>query len=213
MSRLLIKVCGITRVKDAKASVSLGADLLGFIFYKKSPRYITPAKVLKIVSSIPVTTRRVGVFVNENNEKILSIANRLQLDFIQLSGDETKKDIRFLQKNGYKVIKTVRISSNSEISSLKATIADIVHLDTADKKLYGGVGKQFNWDTKTGKVNLPLMLAGGINKENVLEGIKKIQPIIVDVNSGVESKPGIKSELKLKEFFKTVDRYRYGKKT
>ena len=68
MSKLLIKVCGITRVKDAKAAVSLGADLLGFIFYKKSPRYITPAKVLKIVSSIPVTTRRVGVFVNENNE-------------------------------------------------------------------------------------------------------------------------------------------------
>ncbi len=211
MHSLKIKVCGITRAKDAKSAVKYGADMLGFIFYKKSPRYISVADAKKITETISPTVSRVGIFVNEDTKKILSIAQKLSLDFIQLSGNETKTDILFLTKKGFKIIKTVHVSTQKDIMKTINLDVDIIHFDTADKKLFGGSGKQFNWNLKLPKSIKTVMLAGGINSDNVLHGIKKIKPMIVDVNSGVEYKPGLKSDKLLKEFFEKVNKFRYGK--
>ncbi len=211
MNNLSVKVCGITRTQDAKSAVKYGAELLGFIFYKKSLRNISVSKAKEIIVTMPPTISRVGVFVNEDKNKILKIAQKLQLDFIQLSGNETKADIRFLSKHGFKIIKTIAVATQDDINKAKNLNVDIVHLDRADKKLYGGSGKQFDWNLKLPKSIHNIMLAGGVNADNVVQGIKKFHPLVVDVNSGVESKPGIKSDMLLKEFFEKVNRVRYGK--
>ncbi len=206
-----VKVCGITREKDALAAVKYGADILGFIFYKKSPRFVSVVKANKIISVIPPTVIRVGVFVNEDKIKVLKTAQNLQLDFIQLSGNEPQSDIRFLLKNGFKIIKTIAVATQNDIEKVKKFDVDVIHLDCADTKLYGGSGKQFNWNLKLPKSLKNIMLAGGINSGNVAKGIKKFKPLIIDVNSGVEFKPGYKSEKLLQEFFKRVNKIRYGK--
>ncbi len=211
MHNFKVKVCGITRAKDAKSAIKYGADMLGFIFYKKSVRYISVVSAKKIIDTLPPTIARVGVFVNEDRNKVLKIAQKLQLDFIQLSGNETKADIRFLSKNRFKIIKTIAVATQDDIKRAILLDVDIVHLDTADKKLYGGSGRQFNWNLKIPKSMKNIMLAGGINSDNVIDGIKKFQPLIIDVNSGVENKPGQKSDKLLKEFFKKVNKERYGK--
>lgn len=209
MSKFKVKVCGITRTKDAQAAVKYGADMLGFIFYKKSPRYITTKQALEIINTMPATVSIVGVFVNEPIDKIISKAKKLRFDYVQLSGDETNQDIKKLKSAGYKVIKSFKVDSN--MSKLINLTADIVHLDNADKGSYGGSGKQFDWNLKIPKSVNNIMLAGGIDSKNVLDGIRKFNPIIIDVNSGVEFKPGLKSETKLKQFFKVVNKIRYGK--
>ena len=211
MNNLKIKVCGISRLKDAKVAVKSGADLLGFIFFRKSPRYVSVKHAVDILNKIPATIGRVGVFVNEDIEIVLTIAKKCQLDYVQLSGDEKKRDIKIIQKNGFKVIKTIRIKDNKDMKKVKNISADIIHLDTADKKLYGGTGSQFDWEIKIPKSVNNLMLAGGINADNVLKGINLFHPLIIDVNSGVEFKPGLKSDKKIKQFFKTVNKYRYGR--
>lgn len=211
MNNLKIKVCGISRLKDAKVAVKSGADLLGFIFFRKSPRYVSVKHAVDILNKIPATIGRVGVFVNEDIEIVLTIAKKCQLDYVQLSGDEKKRDIKIIQKNGFKVIKTIRIKDNKDMKKVKNISADIIHLDTADKKLYGGTGSQFDWEIKIPKSVNNLMLAGGINADNVLKGINLFNPLIIDVNSGVEFKPGLKSDKKIKQFFKTVNKYRYGR--
>lgn len=211
MYNLKIKVCGINREKDAQSAIKYGADMLGFIFYRKSPRYLSVSQAKKIINLIPPTVFKVGVFVNEDIKKILNIANKLSLDFIQLSGDETQKDITTLQKNGFKVIKTNSVATQNDILKASKLKTDIVHFDTADTKLYGGSGRQFNWNLKLPKNIKNIMLAGGINAGNVLDGIKKFKPLIIDVNSGVEYKPGFKSDKLLKEFFQKVNKFRYGK--
>lgn len=211
MSEFKVKVCGITREKDGKSAVRYGADMLGFIFYKKSPRYISVLQAKKIINSISPTIFRVGVFVNDDRNKILEIAKKLSLDFIQLSGNENKSDISFLSKNGFKIIKTIPVAAQVDIDRAKNINADIIHLDCADRKLYGGSGRQFNWNLKVPKSNKNIMLAGGINSGNVVKGITRYMPLIIDVNSGVEYKQGFKSDKLLKEFFEKVNKLRYGK--
>lgn len=206
MHNFKVKVCGITREKDALSAVKYGADMLGFIFYRKSPRYISVSNAKEIINLIPPTIFRVGVFVNEDKNKALNIAQKLSLDFVQLSGNENKSEISFFKRHGIKVIKTIAVSTVKDVSVSTKSNADIIHFDCADTKLYGGTGKQFDWNIKIPKNLGNLMLAGGINSANVVEGIKKFKPLIVDVNSGVEFKPGYKSDSKLKEFFSKVNR-------
>ena len=212
MNRLFVKICGITRLVDALTAYRYGADMLGFIFYKKSKRYITPRNAGHILEVIPPTISRVGVFVNEDIEKIIRISQNLHLDFVQLSGDESKSDLRRIKNSGFKVIKTFHIATGFNVNSMINHPADVIHLDTADKKLYGGIGKSFDWNIKIPKLN-NLMLAGGLDENNVLKGVNTFHPLIVDLNSGVETKPGYKSKTKLERIFLTLNRYRYGTKT
>ena len=210
MIRFKIKVCGITRVYDAKAAIKYGADILGFIFFRKSPRYISSARALEIIKSLPATVEKVGVFVNEPVDGIIKIARKLRLDYIQLSGDELNKDVLILKKNGLKVIKTIRVKPETDFLKVPSS-PDIIHLDNADKDQYGGSGESFDWKIKLPEKLNNIMLAGGINIDNVQKGVKKFSPLIVDVNSGVEYKPGMKSDKKLKAFMKLCNKIRYGK--
>jgi len=210
MKRFQIKVCGITRVEDALLAAQLGADMIGMIFYRGSPRCLSVTAAQKIVRRLPATVDRVGVFVNEDVNIILKAAERLNLDYIQLHGDETTKEILTLKKNGCKVIKAYRIVSRSDYARLYASKADLVLVDnmTADQR--GGTGQPFDWCLTPPKKIGNLVLSGGITADNIVAGVNKFAPLVVDVNSGVEIKPGIKSPAKLRRFFQVCDRLRYG---
>ncbi len=205
-----VKVCGITRPVDASRAVRLGADLIGMIFYRYSPRYINKRTAFKIIDSIPPTIDRVGVFVDTTTTQILKLARSLQLDFIQLHGEYGPGDIRVIQKEGFKVIRAFHVMEPNDYNKIMKTKADLVLLDNREKNNPGGTGKPFDWQMKPKHRLNNLILAGGISAENVEEGIRKFRPIVIDVNSGVESSPGIKSPAKLRRFFEVCNRLRYG---
>lgn len=212
MNHFRIKVCGITRLKDALLAQRLGADMLGFVFYPKSERFVTVEQAKSIVDKLPATVDRVGVFVEPNLSTVQSAARELKLDFIQIHGTLNNALVRQLKSSGYKVIQSFYVESDSDYRELWKSMADLVHLDNKSKNKPGGTGQKFNWNIKPRQKIPNLMLAGGINIKNVREGLRKFQPLVIDVNSGVESKPGIKSETKLKQFFKLCNGLRYGAK-
>jgi len=211
MKHFRIKVCGITRPRDAILAAELGTDLIGMIFYRRSPRNITIKEAKAIVDVLPPTVGRVGVFVDEDPDKIIRIAKRLWLDFIQLSGDESAADIRMLKSHGLKVIKVFHGVERGTILRMRKSQAKLVMVDNGSNGLRGGTGHTFDWaHAKLDGID-NLALAGGINYANVTAGVKQFNPLLVDVNSGVESSPGIKSKTKLQRFFNVCNRLRYGK--
>lgn len=210
MKHFKVKVCGITRPGDAKLAAELGADFVGMIFYRSSPRKVTIKKARAIVVALPPTVSPVGVFVNEDADKIIRIARRLRLDFVQLSGEEPTSDIAKLKRNGLKVINVFHSLDRATIRKMKNNPAKLVMVDNSSGGLRGGTGKTFDWSQSklTGIKNL--VLAGGITAANVRAGVKQFSPLVIDVNSGVESSPGIKSKTKLRRFFKVCNSLRYG---
>lgn len=213
MKHFQIKVCGITRLGDALLAAELGADMFGFIFYKKSPRYISVAAAKRIIEKIPPTIDRIGVFADADLETLLKTAGRLKLDYVQLHGKTTIAMIKEIQKSGLRVISAFHISTRSDYKTATASSADIVQFDNSAIGKPGGTGKKFNWHIKPKPIITNLMLSGGISADNVLEGIRTFSPIIIDVNSGVEIAPGKKSKQKLKHFFKVCNKLRYGTKS
>lgn len=212
MNHFKIKVCGITRLRDALLAQRLGADMLGFVFYTKSPRYLSVAEAKAIIDKLPATIGKVGVFVEPNLSAMQAAARELKLDYIQLHGVYNNALVRQLRNSGHKVIQSFHVESAEDYQEIWKSIADIVHLDNKSEKSPGGTGKQFNWTIRPRRKIPNLMLAGGISIKNVQEGLKRFQPLVIDVNSGVESKPGIKSEAKMKQFFKLCNQLRYGVK-
>ncbi len=212
MNHFKIKVCGITRLKDALLAVRLGADMLGFVFFEKSPRYLTVAQAKNIVDKLPATINKVGVFVKPNLSTVQTASRELNLDYVQLHGTFNNALVRQLKNSGHKVIQSFHVESASDYNEIWKSNADIVHLDNKSDYTYGGTGKQFNWKIRPRQKIPNLMLAGGLKASNVTEGIKRFQPLVIDVNSGVESSPGSKSETKLKQFFKLCNELRYGAK-
>lgn len=208
-SRLKIKICGITRLKDAQRAFKLGTDFIGFIFYKPSPRYISKANAKEIISILPVSVSKVAVFVDEDIDTVIKIAKDIKFDYIQLHGHETSDYIKAVKKERIKVIKSFPLKVKSDLMKIKKSQADLVLVDNISEKLPGGSGEKFNWDLKIPSSVNNLVLSGGLNKNNITEGIKKFKPLLVDINSGVESKPGIKSEVKMKEIFKRINKLRY----
>ncbi|MBI5682259.1 MAG: phosphoribosylanthranilate isomerase [Deltaproteobacteria bacterium] len=205
-----VKICGITNIKDALAAAEYGADALGFIFYKKSPRCVDVKTVRKIVKALPPFITAVGVFVNETKDKINKIVDEAGLDVIQLHGNEPPEFCNSLKKN---VIKAFRISNlKSQISNLKLQEYNVSAflLDTFKEGVEGGTGETFNWvlAKKAKGFACPRMslsggriiLAGGLTPENVAEAIRIVKPYAVDVSSNVEKKPGKKDLKKLKKF-------------
>jgi len=210
MKRFRVKVCGVTRTRDAVLAAELGADMIGLIFYRRSPRMVTVSQATQIIRGLPPVVRRVGVFVDESVEKMLRIGRRLQLDFIQLHGGESTRLVRRLQSEGFRVIKAFSISSAGDYAPLVRSKADLRLLDHRTEYQLGGTGETFDWSIRPkGKLD-NLVLAGGIDVDNLAEGIRLFDPLVIDVNSGVESRPGIKSSSKLKAFFAECDRIRYG---
>lgn len=200
-----MKICGITNWTDARRAIESGADFLGFNFYPGSPRYVTPGKARGIVEKLPRGVAAVGVFVNEREEKMLEIARRVGLDYLQLHGEESPETVAHLQRE-MPVIKAVRVQRPfraAQVSRYRS--ASALLLDGFDRKLRGGTGKTFDWKlARRAKPYGKIFVAGGLAPENVGEAIRVAQPYAVDVSSGVEAKPGKKDAARLKAFAKAV---------
>lgn len=208
-SQFQVKVCGLTKLNQIKELIDLKVDFLGFIFYEKSPRYVLNHLSLEQISEINHQAK-VGVFVNEDLEKIIEISEKAKLNFIQLHGDETEEFISELrQKLNSKIaiIKVIRIGNltenlESKIHNLKSKI-DYLLFDT-DSKAFGGTGKTFDWNILNDiEIPIPYFLSGGISLENIhqLSTINH-QPIALDINSKFEIEAGNKDLEKIKEFIK-----------
>ncbi len=198
-----VKVCGITNLYDALNAVDLGADALGFILYCKSKRYVEPKTVRFITKKLPPFVTKVGVFVNEDRNVVLEVLSYCGLDFAQLHGDESPDDCRYIGKD--RVIKVFRIKGEEDIKSVEdySDCVRAVLLDTYSESEYGGTGKTFNWEIAKEIVNrydVPVILSGGLNPDNVEDAVRFVCPFAVDVSSGVEEEPGKKDLLKVKGF-------------
>ena len=202
-----VKICGITNIEDALLAVKLGADELGFNFYVKSPRYISPILAQAILSKLPQNVLRTGVFVNETVEKIVETARVAGLDNIQLHGDEDKDFVDGIRGiSGLAVIKVLRVTPEFKPKDAVDYDADAILLDAYSKKERGGTGDTFDWDIalKVSTLVPTLYLAGGLTPENVGDAIRKVRPYAVDVCSRIESEPGKKDAEKLERFIAAV---------
>ena len=202
-----IKVCGITNLKDALLAANLGANELGFNFCKASPRYIEPQAASQIVRRLPVTTRPVGVFVNETPERTLEIARIASLYAVQLHGEESPAIVEELKMAGsLVVIKCFRVSNDFDAAEAAAFGADAVLLDSFSVSQHGGTGETFDWSVaaKTAKMVDRLYLAGGLSPDNVADAVKAVGPWAVDACSRLESAPGIKDAEKVRRFISNV---------
>ncbi len=201
-----VKVCGITNMDDALKAARLGAWALGFIFYKKSPRFIAPAKAKKIIEALPPFITPVGVFVNNNSGAIRDIINHCGLRAVQLHGDEDHHFCHRLRRYKVKTIKAFRVGADFNPSIVEAFKVDAFLFDTHSDDAYGGTGKTFDVSAiKTLKSGtIPIILSGGLNQQNVIAPVNELKPYAVDVNSGVEKSEGIKDHHKMKDFIDIV---------
>jgi phosphoribosylanthranilate isomerase len=199
-----VKICGITNYEDALFAVESGADALGFIF-ADSPRRILPEAARGIIRRLPPFIKSVGVFVNEAPERITEIVSLCGIDLIQLHGKESP-DVcaQFMPR----VIKAIAVKDDSvlkDIPSYRGNVKGLL-LDTYSEKMAGGVGKVFNWDLaiKIREMGMPIILAGGLRPSNVVAAISIVRPYAIDVNSGVEERPGKKRHVLIKELFEKL---------
>lgn len=211
MTSFRVKVCGITRPEDALVAAELGADLIGMIFYRRSPRFVQPHQAEAIINKLSQAVARVGVFVDEPVLPLLELADRLRLDYVQLHGNESDDQIDQVRRAGFEVIKAFRILGLADWENLFLSHADLVLVDNATAELKGGTGRTFDWSIEPPRPVTNLVLSGGLTVDNIEDGIARFDPVILDVNSGVESAPGIKSKPKLIEFIGKCDRIRNAK--
>jgi phosphoribosylanthranilate isomerase len=199
-----VKICGITNYEDAAMAADLGADALGFNFFPKSRRYITPEEARKIIRRIPPFIVTVGLFVNAAEQsQVSAIAHAAGVQVLQLHGDETPEYCSGL--SGWTLIKALRIGESGIREDPEAFPVQAFLLDSRNDTLFGGTGKIFDWNlAKNIRRVRPIILAGGLTTENVREAIRIVDPYAVDVCSGVESAPGKKSAQKVMEFMNEV---------
>jgi phosphoribosylanthranilate isomerase len=194
-----VKICGITTHDDAQAAVEAGADALGFVFYRPSPRYVSPEQATQIIQRLPPFVTTVGLFVDVALEMVNDVAARCGLDRIQLHGHETPA---FCDRVTQPVIKAFRVKNAESLGQLSGYKVSAYLLDTyVEGALPGGTGTSFPWGLVTqAKAYGPVILAGGLTPDNVAAAIAQTRPYGVDVSSGVESVPGLKDHRKVRAF-------------
>lgn len=207
-----VKICGITNATDAEAALDAGADLLGMVFYPRSPRYVetAAARVLaRVARTLRPDAQLVGVFVNEPLARVCEIMAEVGLDLAQLHGQESPEMVRSLQGRAYK---SIQAREPGEAEILLARYANAVGsfapgfiVDAPPAKLPGGNGLLANWDVARGiAAQFPILLAGGLTVDNVAGAIAAVRPWGVDVSSGVERAPGQKDHERLRAFLAAV---------
>ncbi|HXF10022.1 MAG TPA: phosphoribosylanthranilate isomerase [Desulfuromonadaceae bacterium] len=198
-----VKICGITNPADAKTAIDAGADALGFIFYEKSPRYVSIQQVAEITKQIPPFIMRVGVFVNAEEDFIGRAVAEGGLTMLQFHGDEEPD---FCTQFGLMSMKAFRVKDADSLKTIPEYPTDAYLLDAYSSTTLGGSGEKFNWDlaVEAQKFKKPIFLAGGLTPGNVAEAVRKVQPFGVDVSSGVEASPGKKDPAKVKAFIEAV---------
>ena len=201
-----VKICGITEFEDARDAALLGADAIGLNFYPSSPRYIDPTRAAKIIEKLPPFVTVVGIFVNHPDPQNLEdFAASLGLHAVQLHGNETPDYCSMIQR--VKVIKALRVDSNFRVDTLRSYGSRTFLLDACSPDQFGGTGTSFNWDLVFGANAFgSIIIAGGLNPENVSRAVGTLHPFGVDVASGVESKPGKKDYEKMRRFIDAVHR-------
>lgn len=199
MNQLKVKICGLTNIDDALDAIELGADYLGFNFYQNSPRHVTVEKAQEIFQEIPENIPKVGVFVNEPVERVLDLAIQLDLDLLQFHGNEKAEVLNELGRPWYKAF---RLKDESVLKTISDYHCDWILVDSFSETAYGGTGMTAHWDLvhRAAGYGKQVILAGGLNPENISMAVATIRPFMVDVASGVEISPGKKDRQKMAEF-------------
>jgi phosphoribosylanthranilate isomerase len=202
-----VKICGITNAADALAAIHAGANLLGFNFYAKSPRHITEAEAAKIRPQLSKKVEAVGIFVNAPPAEVAAMCKSLKLDAAQLHGDEPPEAVAKVAL-GVAVFKAFRVESDFRLETLdEYSEASAFLFDAAHTGQYGGTGRTSDWDVaRRAAIGHRIILAGGLNVENVAAAVRIVRPYAVDVASSVESKPGKKDHGRMREFVQEVRR-------
>jgi phosphoribosylanthranilate isomerase len=199
-----IKICGLTRLEDARRAVDLGAAALGFNFYPLSPRYIEPAAARAIVRRLPPFVTAVGVFANETDAgHVISLAREAGATAVQMHGPRFPSLPELLSV--FRLVLAVAVREGFKPEELGKVKPSAYLLDAFDPDRLGGTGKTFDWSAaRKAKQYGPVILAGGLTPANVARAVREVRPFAVDVASGVESAPGIKDPTKLRAFFAAV---------
>lgn len=201
MGAVRVKICGVTRAEDARRAAELGADMIGLNFAAVSPRRVGLAEARAIVEALPRGVWRVGVFVDARREEIDALRAELELDAIQLHGDEPEELNR-----GWpcRVIRAFRLRSPADAARALESRADLLLCEGAAGGGYGGAGEAFPWRWARGLPRERLIVAGGLTSGNVAEAVRTLRPFAVDVASGVELRPGVKDEARMAELIENA---------
>ena len=200
--RTRVKICGITRRQDAEFAVEMGVDALGLVFYPRSPRAVTLAQATEIVDGLPPFVSIVALFVDADLDEVHACIEAIPTVLLQFHGEES---VEYCEQFGRPYLKAIRVHVDTDLVDLanKYQSAAAILLDSYQPGLPGGTGQVFDWSLiKT--INKPLILAGGLNVENVASAIKQVQPYAVDVSGGVEQAKGIKDKQKITAFMQEV---------
>lgn len=200
------KICGITRVEDALTAVALGADAIGLVFYADSPRAVSLQRASVVVSSLPPLVTAVGLFVNAAPEEVRKVLAEVKLGLLQFHGDETAA---YCEQFDTPYIKAVAVKPGLDLAAYAAQYGSArgLLLDAYQKGLAGGTGVTFDWKLIPDNLNKPIILAGGLNADNVTQAMSQVHPYAVDVSGGVEREKGIKDAAKVAAFIKAVERF------
>lgn len=203
MSRTRIKICGITRPEDGRCAAALGADAIGLVFFRDSPRHVTTARAGEIAATLDPFVTVVGLFVNAAASDIEQVLGQVPLDLLQFHGQERNDDCR---RFGVPFIKSIAMRPGIQVPEIMADYPDArgFLLDAWQPQTHGGGGKAFDWQQIPADLPSPFILAGGLDPANVAAAIRQVRPYAVDVSSGVESAPGVKSADKIAAFMKGV---------
>lgn len=194
-----VKICGVTSVSDSLTAATAGADMIGLMFYERSPRRITLSTAAEIARALPTHVVRVGVFVNPSAETVQRAIAECGVSLLQFHGDEPPE---FCTQFGVMSLKAFRVRDAASLAALPGYQTDAWLLDAFSPAALGGTGEKFNWELalEAKKLGRPIFLAGGLTPENVTEAVRRVQPFAVDVSSGVESAPGKKDPAKVRAF-------------
>ncbi len=204
--RIRVKICGITRTQDARAAADAGADAIGLVFYPPSPRFLSVERAVEIRDALPPFVQSVALFVNPDAAQVAQVLGRLRPGALQFHGDETPQ---FCSQFGVPWIKAARVKSGVStggdlLEYLRPFSGAMAWLLDSHVEAYGGAGESFDWSLVPAARERPIILSGGLARDNVAEAVHRVRPWGVDVSSGVESAKGIKDAVKIAAFIAEV---------
>jgi len=200
-----IKFCGLTRTQDVQKAVALGVDALGFVFVENSQRNVNIETAARLIHEVPPFINRVGLFMNAETSHVKHVLKNVRLNLVQFHGEEEEDYCAQFDMPYLKAVAMASIESVEDFCEAYPTATGFI-LDSHAQGQMGGSGEQFSWSEIPKNLNKPIILAGGLNVENVAEAIRAVRPYAVDVSSGIETSKGIKDPVKMEKFIKEVHR-------
>lgn len=203
MNRTRVKICGFTTAEQAAHAAYAGADAIGLVFYPPSPRHVSIEMAQEIIAALPAFTSVVALFVDATEQEIRKVTKQVSIDLLQFHGNESPEACRLYN---LPYMKAIRMQAETDIKALSLDYHDAsaLLLDAYHPQTKGGTGEKFDWDLIPQDCALPIVLAGGLDKNNAADAIHSVQPFALDVSSGVESSKGIKNNNKVSEFLTEV---------